>query len=161
ADELSYDVFAAVGEAIRHPGTVNPLAGLRVERLIATGHSQSAGRLATYVNSVHPLARVFDAVIVHGGGAAIRTDLNLKVWKLLAETDVILNQAAVRQPDTNSFRTWEVAGDSHVDVQFTGYSRQISQRDGNPVAPGFVPGARGGTPASTGAASAPSSTVAR
>src|SRR5262249_26761147 len=145
ADELSYDVFAAVGETIRHPGNVNPLAGLRVERLIATGHSQSAGRLATYVNSVHPLARVFDAVLVHGGGAAIRTDLDVKVWKLLAETDVILNQATVRQPDTNRFRTWEVAGDSHVDLQFTAYSRQISQRDGNPVAPGFVPAGRGAT----------------
>ena len=142
-DELSYDAFAAVGETIRHPGSVNPLGGLRVERIFATGHSQSAGRLATYLNSVHALAPVFHAVIVHGGGAAIRADLGIKVWKLLAETDVILNQATVRQPDTNNFRSWEVAGDSHVDIQFTNYSRQISQRDGNPIAPGFVPGGRG------------------
>lgn len=147
SDDLSYDAFAAVGEAIRHPGAVNVMGGLRVDRIFATGHSQSAGRLATYVNSVHPLARVFDAVIVHGGGGLIRTDLDIKVWKLLAETDVILNQAFVRQPDTSNFRTWEVAGDSHVDLQFTSYSRQLSQRDGNPVAPGFVPGGRGGAAA--------------
>jgi hypothetical protein len=142
-DDLSYDVFGAVGEAIRHPGAVNALGGLTAQRIFATGHSQSAGRLATYVNSVHPLARVFDAVIVHGGGGLIRTDLDIKVWKLLSETDVILSQAAVRQPDTNNVRTWEVAGDSHVDLQFTSYSRQLSQRDGSPIAPGFAPGGAG------------------
>ena len=117
-DDLSFDVFAGVAAAIRHPGQVNVLGGLRVERIFATGHSQSAGRLATYVNSIHPLAPRFDAVIVHGGGGLIRTDLTIPVWKLLAETDVILSQAAVRQPDTKMFRTWEVAGDSHVDAQF-------------------------------------------
>jgi Alpha/beta hydrolase domain len=142
-DDLSYDVFAAVGEAIRHPGAINALGGLTAQRIFATGHSQSAGRLATYVNSVHPLAHVFDAVIVHGGGGLIRTDLDIKVWKLLSETDVILSQAAVRQPDTNNVRTWEVAGDSHVDLQFTSYSRQLSQRDGSPIAPGFAPGGAG------------------
>jgi hypothetical protein len=99
-----------------HPGAINALGGLTAQRIFATGHSQSAGRLATYVNSVHPLAHVFDAVIVHGGGGLIRIDLDIKMWKLLSETDVILSQAAVRQPDTNNVRTWEVAGDSHVDL---------------------------------------------
>ena len=71
-----------------------------MQRLFATGHSQSAGRLATYVNSVHPLAPIFDAVVVHGGGGRIRPDLGtLKVWKLSSETDVLGSQAAVRQPD--------------------------------------------------------------
>lgn len=57
-DDLSYDIFAQVAQAIRHPARVNLLPGFRVERVFATGHSQSAGRLATYVNSVHPLAPV-------------------------------------------------------------------------------------------------------
>jgi Alpha/beta hydrolase domain len=166
-DDLSYDIFAAAATAIRHPGPVNIMGGLRVERILATGHSQSAGRLATYVNSVHPLAPRFDAVILHGGGAGVRTDLTIPVWKLLAETDVILSQAAIRQPDTKMFRTWEVAGDSHVDVQFVSYSRQLSQRDGNPVAPGFTPGlgGRGGSPAQPASAapavSAPPAATAR
>ena len=135
-DDLSYDIFAQVAQAIRHPARVNLLPGLRVERVFATGHSQSAGRLATYVNSVHPLAPVFDAVVPHGGGGRIRTDLtNVKVFKLLSETDVINSQASVRQPDTANFRAWEVAGDSHVDTQFTASSRKLSQRDGNPQAP--------------------------
>jgi hypothetical protein len=153
-DDLSYDIFAQAAQAVRAPGGVNVVGGLRVQRLFATGHSQSAGRLATYVNSVHPLAPIFDAVVVHGGGGRIRADLGtLKVWKLLSETDVLGTQASVRQPDTASFRTWEVAGDSHVDQQFVASSRKLTQRDGNPVAPGMTPGAGRGTTtaAATGA----------
>jgi hypothetical protein len=152
-DDLSYDVMAQAAQAIRTPGAVSPLGGLRAARIFATGHSQSAGRLGTYVNSVHPLQRVFDAVILHGGGARVRTDLDIPVWKLLSETDV-QNQAVNRQPDTNRFRTWEVAGDSHVDLQFVSYSRQLSQRDGSPIAPGFTPGGAGAR-AANGAATAP------
>ena len=111
------------------------------------------------MNSIHPLAPRFDAVIVHGGGGLIRTDLNIPVWKLLAETDVILSQAAVRQPDTKMFRTWEVAGDSHVDAQFVSYSRRLSQRDGSPIAPGFTPGL-GGRGAALSQPSAPAATPA-
>jgi hypothetical protein len=153
-DDLSYDIMAQAAQAIRRPPAVNPLGGLKAARIFATGHSQSAGRLGTYVNSVHPLQRVFDAVILHGGGARVRSDLDIPVWKLLAETDV-QNQAVNRQPDTNRFRTWEVAGDSHVDVQFVNYSRQLSQRDGSPIAPEFTPGGAGGRATTQGAAAAP------
>lgn len=150
-DDLSYDIFAQAGQAVR-AGANNLMGGLRVQRMFATGHSQSAGRLGTYVNSVHPIAKVFDAVILHGGGGRVRTDLDIPVWKLLSETDV-QNQAVNRQPDTNLFRTWEVAGDSHVDLQFVSYSRQLSARDGSPVAPGFSPGGARGTPQAAATAS--------
>ena len=141
-DDLSYDIFAQVAQVVRVQGAVHVAGDLRVQRLFATGHSQSAGRLATYVNSIHPLMPVFDAVVVHGGGGRIRSDLGtLKVWKLLSETDVLGSQAAFRQPDTANFRSWEVAGDSHVDQQFVASSRKLTQRDGNPVAPGTTPGA--------------------
>jgi alpha/beta hydrolase family protein len=150
-DDLSYDIIAQAAQAVRTPPAVNPLGGLKAARIFATGHSQSAGRLGTYVNSVHPLQRVFDAVILHGGGARVRSDLDIPVWKLLSETDV-QNQAVNRQPDTNRFRTWEVAGDSHVDVQFVSYSRRLSQRDGSPIAPGFTPGGAGGRTTDRGTA---------
>src|SRR5581483_11680437 len=143
-DALSYDVFADVGRAARRPHGADFLGGLKPQRVFATGHSQSSARLATYVNSVHPLDPVFDAVILHGGGGKIRTDLEIKVWKLNSETDVIIGQAAARQPDTDNFRTWEVAGDSHVDTQFIASRSKLAARDGNPIAPGFAPGQRGG-----------------
>jgi hypothetical protein len=146
-DALSYDVFADVGRAARNPNGADFLGGLKPQRVFATGHSQSSARLTTYVNSVHPLDPVFDAVILHGGGGKVRTDLKIKVWKLNSETDVTLGQGAARQPDTDNFRTWEVAGDSHVDTQFIASRAKLRERDGFPVAAGFTPGLRGGTSA--------------
>ena len=150
-DALSYDVFADVGRAARAPNGADFLGGLKPQRVFATGHSQSSARLATYVNSVHPLDPVFDAVILHGGGSRIRADLKTRIWKLNSETDVIIGQAAVRQPDTDTFRTWDVAGDSHVDTQFIASRARLVARDGNPIAPGFAPGQRGGANASAAA----------
>jgi len=115
-DGLSYDIFAAAGAAVRGKGGLMVMGPLKVEHLIASGHSQSAGRLATYFNAVHPLAPMYDAVVLHGGGGKMRTDLNVKIWKLLSETDV-LGQVTSRQPDTDKFRTWEVAGTSHLDFK--------------------------------------------
>src|SRR5262245_870921 len=159
-DDLSYDVFAQVAQAVRHSSGVNILPGFRVERVFATGHSQSASRLATYLNSIHPMAPVFDAVVPHGGGGRIRDDLtNVKVFKLLSETDVINSQALVRQPDTANFRSWEVTGDSHVDTQFRFSSLKLSQRDGNPQAPALA-GAGGGRAGAGARGAAPTAAAA-
>jgi hypothetical protein len=61
--------------------------------------------------------------------------LTIPVFKLLAETDVLGQQAANRQSDTKTFRSWEVAGSSHVDVQFRDSSSKLAARDGSPSAP--------------------------
>jgi len=150
-DALSYDVFTAAGQAIRGKGTAGVLGALKVERVIATGHSQSAGRLATYFNSVHPLAPVYDAVVLHGGGGKMRTDLNVKIWKLLAETDV-LGQVASRQADSDKYRTWEVAGTSHLDLKHAtelvklGLRSKETMLPNPPPAPAAGAGRRGGGP---------------
>ena len=122
-DELSYDIFSAVGKAIHRVGEssangeVDILDGLKAKQIIATGHSQSASRLATYLNNVHPLEPVYDGVMVHGGGGRIRDDQPVKIFKIMAETDMP-RRAASPQPDTDTFRQWEVAGSSHVDIPF-------------------------------------------
>jgi len=59
-DDYSYDIFTQAAEAIR----AGDLGALRAERLIAQGASQSAGRLCTYINAIHPLTRAFDAYLV-------------------------------------------------------------------------------------------------
>ena len=135
-DELSFDIFSAVGKAINRvgestaAGEVDILAGLKAEQIIATGHSQSASRLATYLNNIHPLEPVFDGVMVHGGGGRIRDDQPVKIFKIMAETDM-LRRAASPQPDTDTFRQWEVAGSSHVDVPFEiEYARVRNLREG-------------------------------
>ena len=122
-DDLSFDIFSAAGRAINRigkpskPGQVDILGGLQAELVIATGHSLSANRLAAYVNHIHPLGPVYDGFMIHGGGAGIRDDIEVKVFKIMAETDMIW-QAAIRQPNTDTFHCWEVAGTSHVDIRF-------------------------------------------
>jgi hypothetical protein len=141
-DALSYDIFTAVALAVRGRDGASVMGGLKVERLIATGHSQSAGRLYTYFTSVHPLTPTFDGVVLHGGGGQIRADLDIKVWKFLSETDVPGQASGSRQPDTDRFRWWEVAGTSHLDAQLSRGLGQLGLRaaggapvDGPPAGP--------------------------
>ncbi|WIX92383.1 alpha/beta hydrolase domain-containing protein [Amycolatopsis sp. DG1A-15b] len=128
-DSLSYDVFSQVAQALRHPRGANPLPGLKVETLIATGQSQSASRLTTYANSVHPIAPVYDAIAIVDGGVGVRTDLTTKVFKTASEYDVLANQAARRQPDTDRFVSWEIAGASHSDRHAYLVNNPIRLRD--------------------------------
>jgi len=135
-DSFSYDIFSQIAQAIRNPEGIDPLDGLEAERLIAYGESQSAGRLVTYVNAIHPLFNTFDGYMIHsrGDGASalsqepqveittpeavlVRTDLNVPVMIFETETDVVLlGYVDARQPDTDLLRTWEVAGTAHGDL---------------------------------------------
>ena len=152
-DDLSFDIFAQAAQAVRTPGRVRLLGNLTPARVLATGHSQSAARLVAYLNAVHPQAPVFDAVVVHGGGGRVRADLDIPVFKLLAEGDVLSSQGANRQPDSARFRTWEVAGSSHVDVRFRASSSQLTARDGTPS--GAPAGGRGAAPTAPAATRSP------
>jgi len=142
-DGLSYDIFTAAGFSVRGKSGQNVMGPLKAERLIASGHSQSAGRLATYFNSVHTLNPVYDAVLLHGGGGRMRADLAVKIWKLLSETDV-LGQVAVRRPDSDKFGTWEVAGASHLDYTHADQLVKLGLRNRQTMLPNPAPGpARG------------------
>jgi hypothetical protein len=115
-DSLSYDIFSQAGQAIRKPGNIDILGGLKPRQIIATGESQSANRLSSYINSIMPLGNVYDgALMLSPTGQAIRTDLPVPVFKVVLEWDLEVGEASVRQPDTNRFHRWEVAGTAHVD----------------------------------------------
>lgn len=126
-DALSYDIYSQVAQALRVPKGTNPLDGLKVKKIIATGHSQSAGYLARYYNSVHPIHRVIDGFVIRGASTPLRKDLDTKIFRTMAETDVsratsTATIAASDEQDTENFRRWEVAGTSHVDlIQRQGY----------------------------------------
>jgi len=129
-DALSYDIYSQAGQAIRHPQGVDPLNGFRARTIIAIGESQSAFRLSTYVNSIHPLANVYEGfVLLSSLGNPIRSDLLAPVWKLLTEYDVESYEASVRQPDASLYRTWEVAGTSHVDQHLRASREPLELRD--------------------------------
>lgn len=134
-NELSVAVFSQIAQALKDPSGTALLGNLKVKNVIATGQSASAVQLTMYYNSIHPLDSVVDGFVLHGPvvGGPVRTDLRTPVWKLLAETDVIRGQAAIRQPDSDYFRTWEVAGASHLDWFSGSAHEQLRARD---LAPG-------------------------
>lgn len=77
-DAFSYDIYTQVARLLREG---SPLLGpLTAERLIATGHSQSAAFLVTYINAIDQLEPAFDGFFVHGRGASAA---NLDSWGLL------------------------------------------------------------------------------
>ena len=137
-DAYSYDIFTQAGRAVgpsRIKTGIDPMGGLDVTHLIAAGASQSAGRLRTYINGVHLLENVFDGFIPYidfsstipfeadkggsrrgmGQRTPIRTDINVPVFVVNSETEAEAYLPA-RQPDSKTFRLWEVAGTSHVSV---------------------------------------------
>jgi len=135
SDQLSYDIFSQAAQAIRNPVGVDPLGGLPVKLIIATGVSQSEGYLVRYYNSVHPIVNVYDGFYLFLGiGGKLRTDIPTKVFKLNTENDVLLlGEAAARQDDSDRLRTWEVAGASHVSYPSTLIRTPLLIRDGLPV----------------------------
>ena len=129
-DALSYDIFSQAAQAIKNPVGVDVLGGLKPNVVIGIGESQSASRLVTYVNSIHPLANVYDGFLLLSSlGGKIRTDLSTPVWKVSTEYDVIQSEAAARQPDTPTIRLWEVAGTSHVDYHLRQSREPLDLRD--------------------------------
>ena len=130
ADALAYDIFSQAGQAIKNPKGVDVLGGLTASRVFAIGESQSANRLSTYVNSINPLAGVYDGfMLLSSLNQKIRTDAPVPVWKISAEFDVANGEANARQPDTNLFRAWEIAGTAHVDHHLRQSREPLELRD--------------------------------
>ena len=145
-DAYSYDIYSQAAQAIRRTNGVDPLGGGPAGDVVALGESQSAGRLATYINAVHPLADIYDGFFVHsrsGGAAALstgaelppvvryRTDLTDPILAFQTETDVI-RAFPSRQLDTDVLVTWEVAGAAHADqsqLDYGGASGRVLDPD--------------------------------
>lgn len=66
-DDASFDIYTQVARAVgadRDQTGADPLGGLDVRRVIGLGASQSAGRLATYVNAIHPIEHAYDGYLL-------------------------------------------------------------------------------------------------
>ncbi len=136
-DAWSYDMFTQAAQAVgpdRGKKGIDLMGGLKVERLMAVGASQSASRLRTYINGVHPLVQVFDGFLpfIDFGSvvpfawelgqqgprrarSSVRVDLDVPVMVVNSETE-LMTYYSVRQADSDRFRLWEVPGTSHVSV---------------------------------------------
>lgn len=136
-DAFSYDIYTQAAAAAR---TGELLGGLEPDRVLAVGQSQSGFALTTYANGVQPLTGAFDGFLIHSRGGAtaplgvfgsgidiaatlggpptvVRGDLEVPVLTLESESDVVgvLDYLPARQPDSDVFRLWEVAGTAHAD----------------------------------------------
>jgi hypothetical protein len=144
-DGLSYDIFTQAAQAVKtYSSTI--LGGLTPKKLLACGDSASAIRLTTYVNAIHPLARVYNGFLIHGRAsteapiqngvislspiAQIRTDNTTPVLQFQAEGDLYeLLFSYGRQPDNSYLRTWEMAGAAHIDLHEGIYEVALAYRD--------------------------------
>ncbi len=133
-DSLCYDIFAQAAQAIRCPVGIDPMGGLDARLILAIGASQSAIRLGTYFNSIHPLHNVVDGFYLLVGrffGNVLRTDLTTKVFQVVSEFEV-KNGAYLRIPDSANRHTWEIAGAAHSGYDSYLYRKPIILRDGIP-----------------------------
>jgi hypothetical protein len=162
-DSYSYDIFTQAGRAVgpeRDRTGIDPMCGLKVRNLIATGASQSGGRIVSYINAIARKETVFNALVplIIGGWAPgfddmvldpnklfamppeelaklmrfttkIRDDLKLPVMLVNSESET-MGCFPCRQPDTDRFRFWEVAGSSHGPQGMSDLMEQKTKRDG-------------------------------
>jgi hypothetical protein len=155
SDEASYGIYAQIGRAVgpnRDRATVDPLGGLDVKKVIASGASQSAARLVTYMNAIHPIEPLFDGFMLQiyfGAGAPLEGDgmlipsargprpmfganviRRLDVPTMIANSELeALACYRVRQPDTDRLVTWESAGTAHVAAQAQLLRNEKYERD--------------------------------
>lgn len=147
-DNYSYDIFSQAGATVWQQSDVI-LGGLQPTVVIAAGESQSGFRMASYLNAFAPMHDVYNGYLVHSRGSRaanlycatncadpadpsdvktpqvvrIREDLTRPVLNFVTETDVVgtaLGYRRAEQPDTDVFRSWEVAGTAHGDAYSLG-----------------------------------------
>ncbi len=155
-DAFSYDIYSQIGRVVRDAERNGVLGPLVAERLVAVGESQSALFLATYVNAVDQLAKVYDGFLVHSRfgpaapldgssilealqptttqATAFRPDLRVPLVTVITETDLFGGRVPgyhlARQPDNERLRVWEIPGTAHAD----NYTIQVARID-----TGFAP----------------------
>jgi hypothetical protein len=114
-DALSYDVFSSVVKALKGGRTgVDPLGGISPSMVIASGESQSCGRLSTHYNKIEPTHEIVDAYLLTVCTSSLRTDRPEKAIRVVTETENRVPRTEAALPDTSSIRHWEVAGGSHL-----------------------------------------------
>lgn len=150
-DQGSFEIFTQAARAVgpERSGPVDPMGGLDVRRVVATGASQSAMRLVAYANAVHQRDRAIDGFLLAvwegraprlddgalavGARAGIRTDLGSPVLVVNSEFEAQA-MLGLHQPETDMLRLWEVAGTAHAPAPARSLGHGDERgRTGNPL----------------------------
>jgi hypothetical protein len=116
-DNYSFDMFAQIAQALKHPQGVDAMGGLPVQRIIAAGQSQSASRLNTYATQAQGPGKlgelVIDGFLIHGGGSksALPALSPSPVLQLFSDAEADPEDPGV----SPNYALWEVAGAAHSD----------------------------------------------
>jgi hypothetical protein len=121
-DSQAYDIYTQIAQLLKHPGNVDPFGGMRVQRVYASGGSQSARFLVRYYNYIQPQTNAFDGFMATMGGEAPRLNQRTKIFKLYTESDVA-RQAPIRVANSATTHTWEIAGAPHMPSIFQSSDR--------------------------------------
>jgi hypothetical protein len=116
-DGYSFDIFSQVVQAIKDPSGVDPMGGLDVQRVIASGHSQGGIYLHSYMQAVRD-ADVIDGFLLRGDSNRVfgADDLTVPVLHYFSEMEV--GNSTSGSPylaDGTHYRMWQVAGAAHND----------------------------------------------
>lgn len=123
-DDYANDILLQIANSIRNPVDIDPMGGLVVERIIAAGQSQSAGRLGDYVAQGFADNRVIDGFLIHSMVTGRLFDENPPVPVILLQSD--FEAAPESHAATDNFRLWEIAGSAHQDFN-VGYHQVFGQ----------------------------------
>ena len=127
-DTAANAIFSQAAKAIRTQGEKLLGRCMPVDAVVALGQSQSSAMLATYLNSAHPTARIYDGFMLHSAPFGSPPSApNVPVFVVFTMNEA--NGSVIDQPNIVE---WEVAGASHNDAHLTarGNEEQGSQLDG-------------------------------
>ncbi|HEY1572474.1 MAG TPA: alpha/beta hydrolase domain-containing protein [Pseudonocardiaceae bacterium] len=128
-DSQSFDVYTQIGALAKGHGRQDPLSDLRIQDVYAGGASQSGHFLGIYYNTIQPLAKVYDGFLFALSDSSLppRSGVGTKAIRVFTENDIFRGEGIASQtvPDSDSLRTWEIAGASHVPA----YSTSTAETD--------------------------------
>ncbi len=153
-DEYALDIFSQAIQALRTGGEgssddgywwtdgsdgsdsgTDPLDGLDVETVLATGQSQSGLYMRNYLNDAQAEHGLVDGFLPAGSGLTDVPDDLVPVLWLNSEDEAIgldLGFGSISdgpREDSGLFKLWEVAGASHVNNWLSAWSAAVSARD--------------------------------
>jgi hypothetical protein len=130
-DAYSFDIYSQAIRALiapeqngatnLAPTPVDPMRGMKARWIIATGASQSASRLTSFVNGGYNRGQIDVSVITRGGGPF--DDFSTPIFQLNEENN------EVDQKDDDNYVAWEEAGASHAPAIWWQYISREYQRD--------------------------------
>ena len=123
-DDYANDILLQIASEIRNPSGIDPMGGLVVQRVIAAGQSQSAGRLGDYVAEGFADNLVIDGFLIHSMVTGRIFDESPPVPVILLQSD--FEAAPPDHAAAQNFRLWEIAGSAHQDFN-VGYHQVFGQ----------------------------------